>query len=276
MNRLLVAGICGLCGVALYASRSAPFLSRDFSADKALTSVYGGSQWKNPELSRYADFREGSARVEPLFESLFLEGGTAKRMVIGKLTPSGIDQYNCHACSPLLGGAVFRQDGDRWTLEAVGELIQPASATHSSLQMLQIGPQRFAVLHRLSDVHGGFETKEASLIFGVGNELAVRFKADGIDAPGPGACPLPEQRLLVSTEEKPGSDGEYFDLIVDATWNDATCRDDWQGNRLFLTSSGKACRRVTRYRYRDGSYQPLSTAVDQCTPLNERTVEAVG
>lgn len=276
VHGLLAAMMWGLCSAASHAGQAEASFSGTFSADRALISVYGGLEWKSPELSRHADFRDGAAHVEPLFESIFLEDGATKRLVIGKLTPLGNRHYNCHACSPLLGGAIFRQDGNRWIREAVGELIQPTSATHSSLQLLQIGPQRFAILHRISDVHGGVQTREASLIFGVGNELAMRFKAGGFSAPGPGACPLPEQRLLVGTENEPGESREYFDLIVDATWNEATCRDSWQGNRLFLTSSGKACRRVTRYRFREGSYQLQSTPVDQCTPLEERTVEAAG
>lgn len=276
MHTQFAAVLLLLASVPAGAAQPQSSFSGPFSADRALIAVYGSLEWKNPELTRHADFRQGAAQVEPLFEGVFQEDGTTKRLVIGKLTPVGARPYNCHACSPLLGGAVFRQDGNQWRREAEGKLIQPSSATHSSLQMLQIGPQRFAILHRISDVHGGVETREASLIFGVGNQLAVRFRANGFVAPGPGACPLPEQRLLVTTEDEPGSAREYFDLIVDATWNDASCRDSRQGDRLFLTASGKTCRRVTRHRFRDGSYQLLSTAMDQCTPLEERTVEAAG
>ncbi len=52
-----------------------------------------------------------------------------------------------------------------------------SSAAHSSLKPLQIGPERTALLHQTNDVNGAVETRQASVIFGVGNNLAVRFRA---------------------------------------------------------------------------------------------------
>ena len=135
------------------------------SAGSALVSVYGSLEWNDQRLASHRDFSDGHAYVEPAFDATFEEEGVTKRIVVATLTPKPRREYSCHACSPILGGAVFRRDGDSWRREATGEVIQLSSAWHASLQLMQIGPDRYAILHQVNDVHGGAETRQASLIF---------------------------------------------------------------------------------------------------------------
>lgn len=272
----LFASLVALCGVPLGAAQSTAPLIGEFNAGRALVEVYGSLEVEDPRIERFARFQGNRAHVEPLFDTAFQEGGATKHLVIATLTPRPKREFSCHACSPILGGAVFRRDGDAWVRESTGELIQLSNAWHTSLSLMQVGPDRHALLHLVDDIHGGMESKHATLIFGVGGELAVRFRADGIEAPGPGACALPTQHLTVKAVTEANRAQEYFDLVVDAKWNDATCRTSGEGDGIVVTSSGKECRRVSRYRFREGSYQPLATDVDECKPLEDKTVALKG
>ena len=65
---------------------------------------------------------------------------------------------------------------------------------------------------------------------------------------------LATSALIVRTDDEADPTAKYFDLIVDAKWNVATCLTSGQGldaSALF----GKECRRVTRYRFREDGYQ---------------------
>jgi hypothetical protein len=206
--------------------------------------------------------------------------------VIATLLPRPQSQHNCHACSPMLGGAVFRRDGERWQLEAVGREIEEGHAwfddKHGGLSLIRIGPERFGLLHRNDDVGGGYEHRRRSLIFDLGGELRAGFvyrMPETGDTPGPGACPVPEIGLELSIlDEDPPGDAGLFDVMIDASWNDARCAvvelDGGPGQGL--TASGESCRRRARYRFEDGEYRLLATELDSCTPIEERTVPLRG
>src|SRR5690606_39449020 len=141
--QILVTPVVLGCTFVVAAQVAGP-ITGDLNAGSALVSVYGSLEWNDQRLASYQDFRDGHAHVEPAFDATFEEGGATKRIVIATLTPKPRREYNCHACSPMLGGAVFRRDGDSWRRESTGEVIQLSSAWHASLQLMQIGPDRYA------------------------------------------------------------------------------------------------------------------------------------
>jgi hypothetical protein len=295
MTRISTQRVCGvLAGLALTGSSPAgaqgvPSFDGPFAVDQALALIYGGTEWDDPRLLRYTRFGGERAFVEPLFDASYVEDGVEKHVVIATLTPQPRSQYACHACSPLLGGAVFRSNGGSWTVEAAGPILEFGHAwygTHSWLELVRIGPDRFGLRHRIADMHGGYEDKSASLIFASDGELAVRFAAPAISGPGPGACGIPGEQHLGLTADEPDEADErderderdeaaddrgntLFDILVDARWNDARCRmieDD------AATFEGQVCHRVTRYRHTDGAYELVATELDECTPLPEGVI----
>ena len=243
-----------------------------FTPEQALTLVYGGMVWESPALSGFR-YSEPRAFIEPLFDAAYVEDGVEKHIVIAALTPQPPAQYfRCHACSPLLGGGVVRADGESWTLEAAGPILEFGHAwhgTHGWLDLVRVGPDRFGVLHRKSDMSGGYEDKSASLFLARDGTLEIAFEAPKVNGPGPGACGIPHEqhlRLTIDETEEPGDDVELFDVIVDAQWNDADCR---MIDAETMTYDGQVCHRVTRYRYSDGAYVLSATELDECTPLPE-------
>jgi hypothetical protein len=252
-----------------------------FDVVTALTLVYGRTPWNDALTTRFNTFENGRHFIEPLFDQAFVEGGVEKHIVIATLTPRPRSQYSCHGCSPMLGGAIFSRDGERWRLDAVGREIERGhawfDATHGRLSLVRVGPERYGLLHLIDDVSGGYESRSASLMLAIDGELSSRFSARIPDSAGPGACPVPAVGLDVTIvdDERPGDSG-LFDLVVDAAWNEAVCRDVEFDGGPGIRASGEACRRRARYRFEDGKYRIVATEVDVCTLIPERTVSLRG
>jgi hypothetical protein len=274
----LAAGLC----VPAAAQDSFP---GEFDPVQALTIVYGRAPWDDSQATRFNTFENGQDFIEPLFDAAFVENGSDKHIVIATLTPRPRSQHSCHACSPMLGGAVFRRDGEAWRIEAVGQEIEQGhawfDARHGRLQLVRIGPGRYGLLHQIDDVSGGYETMQASLIVGLDGVLASRLVVPPFSGPGPGACGVPEQHLAVTIVDDGAddaavvataaqADADYFEVVVDALWNEARCESVDGG--IGARSSGRACQRITRYRFRDGVYEVANTELGACTVLPERTV----
>lgn len=249
-----------------------------FNAVEALAIVYG----RRPGDYLLPQGRNASGNgqdfIEPLFDAAYVENGVDKHVVIASLTPKPGSQYSCHSCTPVLGGAVFRRDGDVWRVESTGPKIEPGHAwldgRHGRLALVRVGPDRYGVLHEIRDVAQGHETMRASLIFGVDGVLATRLFVPPVEGPGPGACALPAQHLKVDIQEAGNSGSGFHEIVVDALWNDARCESVEGGNGA--RSSGQSCQRTSRYRYRDGTYVQAGIESDACKEVAGLTVDFRG
>jgi hypothetical protein len=262
----------------------------DFDPLVALTVVYGREPWNDSLASRRKSLEKGQDFIEPLYDVAYVEGGIDKHVVIATLSPRPRSQYNCHACSPMLGGAVFRRDGDMWRVESRGLEIEPGHAwfdgKHGRLALVRVGADRYGLLHQVDDVSGGYESMRASLIFGVDGVLASRLVVPPVQGPGPGSCGMPAQHLKVGILDSgagsavpaanAGTDSAsgFYEIDVDALWNEARCEPVASG--AGARSSGRACQRASRYRYRDGAYVQTDVEIDVCRQLPERTVDFRG
>ncbi|MGW8369799.1 MAG: hypothetical protein ACWGPN_14125, partial [Gammaproteobacteria bacterium] len=255
-----------VAGSSALAQTDRAFLG-EFDARAAVAAIYGGETWADASLAQYQSFADTDrAFVAPLFDAAFVEQGSDKHVVIATLTPKPIAEYACHACAPLLGGAVFVRDADGWHIEAEGTLIEPGNAWGTELTLVQIGWDRYGVLHRISDLGGGIEYKQASLIFAEDGVLATRFSVPGRSSPGPGACQVPESYQHISFAggfaESTRRNEPLFDIVVDAQWNDGVCRTLESDGGLEIIYSGRVCHRIDRYRRLDGEYRLLTTHLD--------------
>jgi hypothetical protein len=254
----------------------------DFDPLLALRVVYDAREPRNNDArtSRLNLFQHGEDFIEPLYDDAYVEGGVAKHVVIATLTPRPRSEYRCHACSPMLGGAVFRRDGDVWRIESTGLKIEWGQSWFYDRQfkLVLVGPGRYGLLHQDDDVAQGHEWKTASLIFGVDGTLASRLLVPRVEGPGPGACGMPTQHLRVNILEAgagtTGSEPGFYEVAVDALWNEGVCEYIEGGTRA--RSRGRTCRRTTRYRYREGAYVQAAVEMDICMPLPAREVDLRG
>lgn len=279
-------------GLAQDSSRPLASFQGEFDPLLALTVVYGAREpWNDARTSRKSFFQSDGDFIEPLYDAAYVENGLDKHVVIATLTPRPRSEYDCHACTPMLGGAVFRRDGNLWRIESKGLKIEPGHAwfdgKHGRLALVHVGPDRYGLLHQVMDAAGGSERMSASLIFGVDGVLASRLVVPPVMGPGPGACGMPAQHLKVDVLESGAANADaaaaidrarsgagLYEIAVDALWNEGGCESIEGGRRA--RSYGRACHRTTRYRHREGTYVQTAVDIDVCTQLPERIVDFRG
>lgn len=83
----------------------------------------------------------------------FEQGEVHKYFLITEVLPAHTE-YTCHACAPIVGGAIMVQSGRSWSLEAVSQGIVMIGKFGKGpmSQLLVIGPEQYGVM---LDVWGG-------------------------------------------------------------------------------------------------------------------------
>jgi|GEM_PF-5353383 len=171
-------------------SRSSEALDGEFDPVKALALLYGDLEpdgkhvrWKiqgTTEDIESQEFAEGSdVLVGVHLAQPYREGSEDKVMLITTAVPANED-FSCHACFPLLGGAVFVRHGGRWKMEAVNRLIGAKGGDHGGGtapegKLQQIGPDRFGVLFKSLDMWSGNAATFAFLVAATGDKVGILF-----------------------------------------------------------------------------------------------------
>ncbi len=202
--------------------------------------------WRNvkvpDELKDFSD--ETTADVYVAFEAAYSEDGTQKYIVITQARPSGSD-FGCHACAPLIGGAIFAKTGNRWVLEVETKYIDLIGkyGLAEPMELVEIGPQKHGILVRADDMNQGYESRFVVLIGSLDGELGGLF-VDGFEGPGEGACPDGEsktgQGIDIAFIDNPKS--RFRDIRVMKRMNTGEC------GRV------KSVTRTETYVFRNGQY----------------------
>ncbi|RKR36205.1 hypothetical protein [Paraburkholderia sp. BL17N1] len=156
------------CGVAM-ASRS---IAGDFSAPAALELLYGPYD----ESSKTASWTDASVPADlPWRDNLqfapgkvlavtsmaifnLTEGGKEKKVFVTNAVPDG---GGCHACTGLLGVAVFTKDGNNWKVESNNPYVASMGAmgsVGSHFEWAPAGDDTYALVIGGDDMHQGYQT----------------------------------------------------------------------------------------------------------------------
>ncbi|MBB3195037.1 hypothetical protein [Roseateles terrae] len=136
--------------------------------------VYGGAVWQDRRVNEF--FGGGSrvtvrATVSEVWRQRYKEQSTDKLMVVYQLTPGPREQFQCQACVPALGAALFAADErGRWQLRARSRLLMEGApgAGAEDLQMVQLSDDQWALRSRRVDVASGLETRSERLVLDAG------------------------------------------------------------------------------------------------------------
>ncbi len=222
---------------------SAPAAAADARAQEILQSLYGGAEWSDPALKEY--FGQSAGYVAVAFVASFNENSTEKQVAVVHITPEPPEAYTCHACAPLLGGAVFAKTKDGWTIESQAKIIGLGNAFGEKLSLVKVGPDKYGVMIRIDDANQGYEYKHVRLVVPNRQAMLVALDVGFEESAGPGVCTengkIPEPHLNVTLV--PGANPQYFDVLTDILENDGDC-DDYETHQT-----------NARYVYANGKYQ---------------------
>ncbi len=104
-----------------------------FSEDQCLMMIYGNydyhtksASWINIQFPDKSDgdgyFEERKGIVKTIFFQPYYENGKDKIFLLTKTIPRNIP-FDCHACLPLIGAAVFVRKIGHWEIEAQNKFI---------------------------------------------------------------------------------------------------------------------------------------------------------
>jgi hypothetical protein len=226
-------------------------LTRDkvsVEAKDAFLNLYGGETWADKIIGDYfKDKTEGY--ISPKFEGRFTEGGINKLLVLGYITPEPADGYFCHACVPLIGGAIFQKQDLKWVVESVQKIIGRGDVVETGdFNLVQIGPDKYGISIHITDAHQGYEDNRFEILVPYQGSLKIALDAGYIEKPGPAACIDGHAALHnqdVSLKFEPGKNPEYFDAVVRVRYNDGECKH-WTRKE-----------ETKHYQLHDGKFEPI-------------------
>lgn len=175
----------------------------DFDPARAVALWYGNydagtqtARWHDVRTSwpdADVDFLRSAPIVRILYHHPVNGRKTAQHFLV---TTAFVDRagWDCHACSPVLGIALFRRNDDgRWSVEAESKHVTKVGAwgqTSGTLSALELSPDRYAI--RIDDAGdgGGQHTTWTEIAMPIGNSVRRVFRVvtsdDNSGACGPG------------------------------------------------------------------------------------------
>jgi serine/threonine protein kinase len=242
--------------------------SGDFDTGKALALVYGSYdapkkyvKWKitKEDLNRLSPEDRSTAIDAGMtvytaanLVAPFTEAGVQKRFLITETVPA---HYDCHACAPLIGGAVFSQQGNDWQLDAENRFVTVMGGwgTAPKGKLAKIGPERYAIVFHPGGTGQGI-TEEAVSIMGEVQDTVkelltiLEYAGDNAGACGEGGGEegmSPCWKFSSKMDFEPGAKPDYFDIKVTTT---GTKEDD--------NGKIRKANAVKKYVFVEGKYMP--------------------
>jgi hypothetical protein len=215
-------------------------------AKEALLAIYGGFKWKDERLMEF--LKSDTGYVTPAFEKHFIENGTDKLLVIGIISTDTDPIDACHACVPLIGGAIFVKQNSKWIVESQNRVFGwggPFGAVGDT-EIVQIGKEKTGILIRNSDMHQGYENLDIRLFVTYQGRIVESLNDGFPESPTMGACEkidAPDPSFDIKFE--PVKDSDYFDVVTRAQFNEGNCE---KFERKDIT---------TRYRLSEDQYDPI-------------------
>ncbi len=191
-----------------------------------------------------------TTRVSLLLISQFQEGQEWKTYVVASASPGENPRdYECHACGPAIGVAVFAWQNDHWLLQSSNAAIgfYGSWGGGPDVELVAIGPARHGVILWTSGGGQGYHGSEKHLIAPTENIVSeiwtLNDETDNSGAYDPTDKFASHRRYYAEVAFKfiyVGND-DYYDILAMSRGTDGKGNADW----------------TRQYRFRDGQYRLL-------------------
>jgi len=189
-------------------------------------------------------------------------GSGNKEVLLATFGVPDSGNFDCHACAPFIGAALFKRGTGGWTREASEPPFLPFGLVgrHPDAKLVQYGPHRYGIQLESRGAHQGniFTTVALLLPWNGRFRMALRTETLANNTEDESAeCRLSEDgpdkdyrlRLCYAYHRKlkfvPGRDSQYYDLVV------TTSGKDFNESGKVVDISG-----TMRLRLVDGKYRP--------------------
>lgn len=238
------------------------YFTGDFNVGKALELIYGSYDYqkkyvkwkltaeeiqKSPLAGEASGLGPGTVYTAPNFFQSFTQGGSQRYLLITETVPA---RYDCHACAPIIGGAVFSQVGNNWQVEAENKMISIMGSFGSAPKgkLIQIGPDRHGARFQAGGMGQGITNEAVVVIADVGESLREVLTVDEFGGDNSGACGeglATCYSFSSKLEFVPGANSAYYDARVTTT-----------GTKEDKDGAVRRANAVKKYTFTDGKYVP--------------------
>jgi hypothetical protein len=286
-NRYIVLLISALtiASLSLHAqaakSKSTPHLPASFDLGSAMSTLFDNfdpktesSQSSIPQNTVFdlkgSGFKIGDEIVvQPLWASTVVENGKHKVVFLTYSVPKSryghgatdLNNFECHACAPLIGAAIFVRIGDRWQVESSRAVVSRGGGwgdPPSDFRIIAIGPHRIGIEISDGDTGGGETTTVKTIVVpwkGKVNE-ALRYETTNDNK---GDCGIEKDELPCYSNRKrlsfiPKANHDYFDILLTLSGTDMTEVEPYRA---------KVVRGLERLTFEDGYYRTKERVDDR-------------
>ncbi|HEY6466842.1 MAG TPA: hypothetical protein VIY69_12665 [Candidatus Acidoferrales bacterium] len=225
-----MAGLFLACALSLFLPSLAtgqnnqlkPPLGFDLASEmKALYGDYDvRSQTSSIEIPGGSPDTSNSWSVEAFSVAGFRDSGIDKVIVATYATPDDTPDFNCRACIPLIGAAIFAKTAKGWTVEASEKPGFPDGFEGSppDAKLIQFGPHAYGIeLDYQVDGYDGYWTSTALFLPWRGG-FGAALQLIGAQRSYEGCAQQPPCYLSQSVLKfVPGNNSEYYHLLVTTT-----------------------------------------------------------
>jgi hypothetical protein len=214
----------------------------------------GGTSTSTAPLTglEYTNFQAGQkVSVKPFFAAA---DSTTSEVFLATFAVPADGEFDCHACAPLVGVAVFEKSGAAWKVEAsekpdiiFGQYGNPAKA-----QLFQVGPSHSGI--ELSDTDGGQGVADSHVMFlvpwkgGFSQAYAGIVASNNSDYCGPQAD-SPCYAYKSNLKFVKGDNADYYDFAIESSGTNLPS----SGTGALEKMSG-----VEQLHFVDGKYIPAN------------------
>lgn len=204
----------------------------NITESKALELLYGkidpkkkAAAWTAQGITMQGSFLENGAStwVTALQAEKVREGSDEKYYLLTSIVPTGNDPFDCHACAPGLGAAVFVKRGDHWDVEAQTPVATVAGSYGQApeAKLTAIGPAHHGFLLMTGYMNQGISESATFLLAPQGKDFKEAFAqqtgeenggncAEEGDNSGLPAC----YDYSTSVDFRPGPKADYYDIVT--------------------------------------------------------------
>lgn len=230
------------CGVAM-ASRS---IRGEFNVPAALELLYGPydaqsktASWSDAAVPSDLPWRENlqlsqgrPLAVTGMATFALSEGGQEKKILVTNAVP--VDG-GCHACTGLLGVAIFKKDGNAWKIDSNQPYVASMGAMGSvgnRFEWTPAGDDKYALIVSGGDMHQGYQTAYTTAFVRGKDGNFVSIVDDG----DTGASDT--ESVDVKTSFVKGKDPAHYDIKVAFSYS-IPGQADYVADHIYQYSGGK-------------------------------------
>src|SRR5271154_4283609 len=261
--------VCGVAalprtrgGAATFFQKAAPSavsqqsVPADFDLARAMKLLYGNYD----PLAHTSTFRLTKSYPHTFFDKpgkvdarAFLtvgasDGGAMKVFLLTAAVPHGSPEFDCHACAPVIGAAVFAKNGAGWAVEAsnrefdvIGNWGGPPAA-----EIVRLGPERMGFELKPGNTNQGETVGSVMILLAWRGGIHEAFEAETISTEtsdcgdGMGQCRDKSGEI----EFVRGADPDYDDIVLTISGTETSEK----------TGKDEKVRRVQNWKFSDGKY----------------------